>query len=175
MIVEYVGLTHETATAIERYRRDPNETKCDIIFRIFNNIKVENAHYPAILNNKEGKIIDYGEGIKLFEGEKLFLFLNRKNKNLSKPDSVGFIDGDNFLFGNHKLSISKKTFLNSAMQIIQKEKLDFNPQGQLKSLSSKRQWHVQRHGKLINLVELKDPELAHKRGVPKLDLTGIDL
>jgi hypothetical protein len=54
-------------------------------------------------------------------------------------------------------------FLNHAMKAVQGRKGHVNGTGDAPSLSAWRQWHVLRNGRLMTLVELKDPALANTR------------
>jgi hypothetical protein len=50
------------------------------------------------------------------------------------------------------------------MKLVQERKHHRNAEGELISLSAWRQWFVIRAGKLVSMLELKDPLLARTRG-----------
>jgi hypothetical protein len=50
------------------------------------------------------------------------------------------------------------------MRLVQEKINHRNEAGKIISLSAWRQWHVERGGQLIPVLELKDPALARKRG-----------
>jgi hypothetical protein len=73
---EFVGLTAEAIALIEQARLSPNESKSAILVRVLTPPRPP-VHITPDANDVW---FDYGEGIKILEGEPLFLFLNRPNR-----------------------------------------------------------------------------------------------
>jgi hypothetical protein len=155
--VEFAGLTQEAAMLIEAFRQSPSETKSDILTRVLSHLhKTE----PA----EDQDELDLGQGAKLRVGEKVYLFLSKETKDAKKPVAVALVKGDGFYLWDKKIEPSKGSVLQPAMKLVQERVGHRNDSGELVSLSAWRQWHVAREGKLVPIVELKDPRLAHTRG-----------
>ena len=165
MYAEYAGLTSEAITLIEKLRLSPTESKSDILVRVLSRL-VE----PAA-NEQPG--LDLGQGARLHVGEKPMLFLSQAAKRSRIPDAVGEVKADGFYLDGKKIRARKGNPLQPAMSLVQERKNHRNDKGELISLSAWRQWHVVREGKLCSVLELKDPNLAHRRG--RLLATSTDL
>jgi hypothetical protein len=100
----------------------------------------------------------------LHVGEKPILFLSQAAKRSRTPDAVAEVKADGFYLDGKKVRARKGNPLQSAMKLIQERRNHRNHKGELISLSAWRQWHVVRDGKLCSILELKDPNLAHRRG-----------
>jgi hypothetical protein len=154
MYDEFVGITQHVGYLIERNRITPGETKCEILARILGD---SDSADPK--DNPKG--LDLGEGVRLSAGEKLYLFLYKKQ---NKEDATAEVKEDGLLYmDGQKIVPSKGSVIQPAMQIVQKRLNHRNKDGQLVSLSAWRQWHVVRDGKLVRLFDLKDPALAKRR------------
>jgi hypothetical protein len=157
-IVEYAGLTKRAAMLIEEHRMSPGESKSDIVIRVLS-AKAESPTGYA------GPTFDLGQGARLRVGESVYLFLSEEAKRARKADATAVAKDENsFYLGDKKIAPSKGSVIQPAMQIVQRAKKHVNGKGELVSLSAWRQWHVERDGKLLPVLELKDPSLAHKRG-----------
>lgn len=166
-IAEYVGLTPEAIGLIERCRTMPDETRSDIIVRALSPI------VGPITPRPDG-LFDLGQGAHLAVGEKPILFLSEDAKRRNKPDAIAEIRSDGFYLEGRKIEPSKGSVLQPAMRIIQERKGHRNSRGELISLSAWRQWHVVRNGQLRSMLELKNPELAHRRGRRELTLEDLE-
>lgn len=158
---EFVGLTAEAIALIEQARRSPNESKSAILVRV---LKSRPPFVPS--DHTDSVWFDFGEGIRVREGEKLYLFLNRMNRYSKVPDAQAEIRGDSFYLNGERFGPSNKRQFTPAMQVIQREKGHVDANGEPISTSSMRQWCVVRNGELVSLVDIKDPKLARKRGKP---------
>jgi hypothetical protein len=159
MFAVFEGLTQEAITAIERFRKSPEESRSDIIVRALEGE-----------GSKQG-VLDLGEGVKLEWGERPMLFLTTAAKRKGRPDAIAEVRPDGFYLNGEKIKPSKRgNPLDPAMKAVQAQKNHRNDKGEIISLSAWRQWHVRRDGKLISLLELKDPTLAHTRGRPALSI-----
>lgn len=150
---EYAGLTAEAVRLIEEHRKDPAETKSQILVRALGS--------PAPESHPEA--FDYGEGIKIFEGEQLFLFLPGTPMRADHATAHAVVRKDGFYLEGKNIGPAEKRQFTPAMKMVQQKLKDFNEKGELKSLSAIRQWHVLRDGKLQSLESIKNPELARKR------------
>jgi hypothetical protein len=168
-VVEYVGLNHEALSLIEGFRQAPTETRCDIIIRCFSLLQEREAESTSAPIDAW---FDLGEGARVRVGEKLFLYLSKKDAaHRGHPDAVIDVRADGLYMEGKKLPLSRRgNSLDPAMKLIQERKNHRNEKGELVSLSAWRQWFVIRDGKLISMLELKDPALARTRG-RYLDLT----
>jgi hypothetical protein len=155
---EYVGLTAEASALIERHRQTPIESKSEILVRVLLGLNGRTASaVPA-------GFLDLGQGAWLRVGEKPVLFLSEEAKRKGQPDAVAEVRKDGFYMDGKRIERSKGSVLQPAMKMIQERKKHRNDKGEIISLSAWRQWHVVRDGRLLSMVELKDPALAHKRG-----------
>lgn len=160
VFAEYTGLTADAVALIERFRREPTESKSEILVRVLSPlVPVKTGE-----DDQPGKLIDYKEGIKLRVGEKLYLFLSKEAKDKNRPDGLAELKEDGFYFEGRKLAPLGKRAFQPAMRMAQERARHFDSDGKPVSLSALRQWHVLREGTLKPLVELKDPELARTRG-----------
>jgi hypothetical protein len=156
-IVEYAGLTKQAASLVEAHRKSPNETKSDILVRLLS------ASGPPAADHA-GSEFDLGQGAKLRAGEKIFLFLSEEAKKARRAHAIAEVKSDGFYLLGNKIEPSKGSVLQPAMHLIQEKLGHRNEKGEIISLSAWRQWHVERGGKLVPVLELKDPALARKRG-----------
>jgi hypothetical protein len=164
MFAEFVGLTQEAITAIERLRKSPEESRSDIIVRALGGSRA---------SPKQG-FLDLGEGVKIAWGERPMLFLTKEAKREGRPDAIAEVKPDGFYLNGERIRPSKRgNPLDPAMKIVQAQNNHRNDKGEIISLSAWRQWHVHRDGKLISLVELKDPALARTRNRPVLSLADL--
>jgi hypothetical protein len=115
--------------------------------------------------------LDLGQGAQLRIGEKPILFLSEEAKRANRPDAEAVIRSDGFYLDGKRIEPSKGSVLQPAMKLIQERKGHRNAKGELISLSAWRQWHVVRDGKLVSMLELKNPALAHRR---KRDYVSLD-
>lgn len=171
--VEFAGLTAEAVRLIEGLRQSPDDTKSSILVRALTPLqKVVKPAKPAAPGRE---YIDYKEGIHLYVGEKVFLFLSRGAKYEGKPDAEAEIRKDGLYMGGKRIEPSHGRPFQPAMEIVQTKKKHFSKtNGGTVSLSAIRKWCVFRDGKFISLEELKDPALKRTRG-QKMDLTLEDL
>lgn len=169
MYAEFVGLTPEAVTLVERLRLSAQESKSDILVRVLS----------ALLAPKEKSddVLQLGQGAFLRVGEQPMLFLSEAAKRLRKPDAIAEVRSDGLYLDGVRIKPSKGSVLQPAMKLVQERKGHRNADGALISLSAWRQWHVIRDGDLLSMVDLKDPALAHRRGraVPELTLRDLGL
>lgn len=160
MIVEYIGLTHEGSTLVERFRQNPAETKSDIIMRV---LSAQSA--PQHIDSAH-EFLNLGQGAKVRVGEKLVLFLSSDAKRRNKPDAIAEARSDGLFMDGVKFEGSRDgdSPLTPAMRTAQERKNHRNDKGAIISLSCFRQWYVIRGGKLVRVDELKAPESARRRG-----------
>ena len=154
---EYVGLTQQVACLIELHRVDLTETKNDILLRIIPRGHVQEAK-PT-----QPQEIDFGQGIRLPVGEKLYLYLSKPNDSTQKPDGTAYTKADGLYVDDKKITPSRGSLIAPAMHLFQQRLGHFDSKGKPVSLSAYRQWHVVRNGSLVSLDELKDPKLARRR------------
>jgi hypothetical protein len=96
--------------------------------------------------------------------ERKYICFCHNRKKLQKPDSEAEVKDDGiYLFGK-KVKPSKGSILQPAMRLIQEAKNHRNPEGLIVSLNAYRQWHVIRQERFVPIYDLKDPDLARKRG-----------
>lgn len=159
MFTKYVGLTAEASALIEQRRARPDQTESDIIVET---LRLPGSGGGGASVGSNGPMLDLGQGVRLRAGERLYLFLNEQTKKTKKPDGLASVGemGDGLYVEGKRVKNSRGTPLAAAMHIFQQR------QGKLTSLSAWRQWHVLRGDRFVALVELKDPELAHRRGRP---------
>ena len=166
MFAEYVGLTQRVASKIESLRQHQKETKDDILWRVLGNLQ-------AKAELTDSKQMDFGQGVSLPIGEKLYLYLSKPNSPSQKPDGVAEVMGDGLYLDGARVSPSHGSVIAPAMHAIQERVGHFNSDGKLVSLSAYRQWHVIRDGKLISLEELKDP-MKRRRRTSKAGKVDVD-
>ena len=155
--VEYIGFRREDSTLVERFRRDASETKIDIITRVL-------ASLLPSEDAREVEFIDVGQGAKVRVGERVLLFLPGSVKRAADPDAVAEARRDGLYMEGTKIEATRGSQLHAAMRVVQGRKGHRNEKGEIVQLSAFRQWHVVREGKLVPVLELKDPALAHRRG-----------
>lgn len=170
--VEFVGLTAEAVRLIEGLRTSPDDTKSQILVRALSPLQAK----PAPQKPAE-KTFDYKEGIRLPVGEKLFLFLDKKSRREGKPAATAELREDGFYMDGKLIPPSHGRPFQPAMEIVQRRLKHFSEtNGGLVSLSSLRQWCVNRNGTFVSLERLKDPALKRTRGLrAPLNLEYIDL
>lgn len=164
MYSEFVGLTPQAVALIERYRLSRDESQSDIIVRVMSSLAQPE---PA---KRQTEFLDLGQGATLRVGERPILFLSEDGKRRGRPDAVAEVRADGFYLDGQRIEPSKGSVLQPAMKLVQHRKNHRNHQGELISLSAWRQWHVIRDGKMLSMLELKDPALARKRGRHFLDI-----
>jgi hypothetical protein len=155
---EFIGITQRVDHLIERNRIAPDETKCEILSRVLG------GNEPLNLKGKFAGL-DLGQGVQLNIGEKLYLFLRKKQ---DKPEAIAEVTEDGLCMDGQKIIPSKGSFIHPAMQIVQRRLNNRNRKGLLISLSAWRQWHVLRDGRFVKLFDLKDPTKAKKRLSPSV-------
>ena len=157
MFVEYVGLEQDVASEIEDRRENKSETKNAILRRLFGKrpMHQEAGVPPAHL--------DFGQGIKLPVGERLFLYLTAPKTVDQKPDGTAEVGAEGIYLDGKLVTPSKGSALAPAMHAVQARLNHINDKGKLVSLSAYRQWYVVRDKKLVPLDQLKDPKLRRHR------------
>jgi hypothetical protein len=167
--VEYAGLTKEASTHLERLRKDPSETKSDIIVRVLSSGLAE----P--MSSFQMPSFNFGQGVRVPVGERLFLFLTRNVSRQNQPDAIAEIREDGFYLDGKKIMPSKGSVIQPAMKIIQERKNHRNKHGKIISLNAYMYWHVIRNGKLVRLDDLKDPRLERRRHRTNREISLSDL
>ena len=165
---EYVGLTQETITLIDGLRASPSETKDEILLRVLRPLPPNSKAKAPLRAEAPKSSLDLGQGVVLLEGERPLLFLSEAAKEAyvqrgAPPDAIAEIKAGGFYLNGARVAPSKGNPLQPAMHQVQRAKGHRNAAGDIVSLSAWRQWNVQRDGKLIRLLDLKDPAQAHKR------------
>jgi hypothetical protein len=180
MYAEFIGITQEVSKLIERQRSNPDETKSDILVRVLRDL--DNGSEVLSRTRESGPEAGYaefdlGQGAKLRIGERIYLFLAEGSKKRNKPDGIAEIRKDGIYLHGQKVTPSRGSSIQPAMRLVQEKMNHRNQKGELISLSAWRQWHVHRNGKLMPLIELKDPVRAHRRGrdIPILTLEDLGL
>ena len=170
MYEEFIGITQRVSRLIESHRTQDTESKSEILERLLE----QNL-------SKSRKLLDIGQGAKLYIGEKIYLYLKSLKKSRN-PDAIAEVKEDGIYLNGKILPRSKGSQLTPGMRMVQEQKGHYNDKGEIISLNSWRQWHVNRGNKLIPLLQLKDPEKSHVRGkklteeeVSKLTLEDLGL
>jgi hypothetical protein len=160
-IIKYVGLTAEASALIESRRTRPDQAEWEIIVE---------ALKPAAAPTRA--MLDLGQGVKLYAGERLYLFLDVQSKKAEKPHGMVEVgaNADGIYLDGEKVRPSHGSSLQPAMRYFQERAEHVNEAGDFVSLSAWRQWHVLRDGRFVPLVELKDPALARRRGRQPVDV-----
>lgn len=156
MFSEYVGLSQRVASLIEAERLDSSETKDEILWRILKSGETIGAPEAPPCR-------DFGQGVLLPVGEKLYLFLSKPNGADDKPDGIAEVRLDGLYLDGKRIEASHGSEITPAMRQVQIRSGHFNARGQIVSLSAYRQWHVVRDGRLIALDELKTPDKKRRR------------
>lgn len=167
MFAEYVGIEQDVASAIEAGRENASETKNDILRRIFREwggTKAAAGGTPPL---------DFGQGIRLPIGERLYLYLSKPNGVGQKPDGIADVKDGGLYLGDRRITPSHGSVITPAMKEIQRQVGHVNQNGDLISLSAYRQWHVIRGGQLVPLDRLKDPAQRRTR-TPKASKVDVD-
>ena len=157
MFTEYVGLGQDVASHIEALRERSSETKNDILRRVLG----IGAEAKQMTQNSAP--IDFGQGVHLPVGEKLYLYLSKPSNAGQKPDGVAEVGPDGLYLDGQKITPSRGSSIAPAMQAVQVRSNHVNGEGKLVSLSAYRQWHVVRDGKMVPLDRLKDPNQRRHR------------
>lgn len=172
---EYVGLTQDAITALEINRKTPTESRSTILIRMAGllasvpSVKPENADYTR-------KTLDFGEGIKLFVGERLYLFITNQSLVSGEADAEAVIKRDGLYMDGKKVVALKGRPFHQAMRQVQERMNHKNEKGEIISLSAIHKWHVFRDGIYKSLLNLKDPKLARTRfTVKKIDDLDLDV
>ena len=166
MFAEYVGLAQDVASHIESRRERRSETKSDILRRV---LGVGPEATPVAENSAP---VDFGQGVHLTVGERLFLYLSKPNNEGQKPDGVADVRPDGLYLDGQKVTPSRGSSIAPAMQAVQARLNHVNGHGKLVSLSAYRQWHVVRDGKMVSLDQLKDPNQRRHR-TPKASTVDV--
>ncbi|HWK45575.1 MAG TPA: hypothetical protein VNT30_12700 [Stellaceae bacterium] len=140
-----------------------SETKSDIIVRALS------ATAPKIAAHIKEQFLDLGQGVRLKVGEIIYLFLSEDAKRRRQPDATAEVRADGLYMKDARVPPFKGSFIHPAMLAVQQKRNHRNEKDKIISLSAWRQWHAERGGKLMRLFDLKDPALAHKRGIPLID------
>lgn len=159
---EFVGLTAKAIALIEQARQSPSESKSAILVRVLTPTQL---HASRDVYDADAVWFDYGEGIRIREGEPLFLFLNRPNRYENKPDAKAEIRKDGFFLDGEYVGPSDRRQFTPAMKIVQAQKKNVDGEGKPMSTSAMRRWCVLRGEELVRLDDIKDPKLARKRNV----------
>lgn len=159
MFSEFVGLTQDVASFIERNRMSPSETKNEILKRMFI-WSDELREAPA---SDETPTFDFGQGVRLPIGEVLYLYLSKPDSVDQKPDGVARLRKDGLYIDEVRVEPSRGSVIAPAMHMVQRRLGHLDDKGKPVSLSAYRQWHVVREGKLIALDQLKSPALRRRR------------
>ena len=174
-IVKYVGLTSDAAAAVERFRESPLEHEHEIILRM--GLKAGNPmakEAVAIGASKQG--CDIGAGVILGEGEKMYLFRYKSSKAAKKPEGVADARGGSLYIDGHEIKPSKGSFVQPALQVIQKKLNDVSETvGGFTSLDAWKYWYVQRGGRLVPAGSLRDKKKINGRNRPRRELSADDL
>lgn len=166
MFAEYVGLAQDVANHIEALRERGSETKSDILRRVL-------GVGPETKRATENSVpVDFGQGVHLSVGEKLYLYLSKPNNKSQKPDGVAEVKPDGLYLDGQKVMPSRGSSIAPAMQAVQTRLNHVNGEGKLVSLSAYRQWHVVRDGKMVPLDHLKDPSQRRRR-TPKASTVDV--
>ena len=154
MFAEFVGVTQEVSGLIEARRNDPAETKNDILLRILSaSHAIDAGPLPTFL--------DVGQGVRIADGEQLYLFLSKAGRE-KKPDGIAQVRDGSLYLGGERIPPSHGSVLAPAMHKIQR-RIGHMSNGKPISLSAFRQWHVIRDNKFVALDQLKDPKLRRTR------------
>lgn len=177
---EFIGITQDVSTLIEQRRVSPGESKNQILRRELSRPLPASRPVPrpAAAPALSSDFFDFGQGAKVPMGERLFLFLSEDAKRNAKPDGVAEVRHEGLFVDGRRVDPSHGSVLHPAMQHFQRRHGHLNEKGELISLSAWRQWHVLRDRKWVQLLELKDPALAKRRGRTlrgRLTLADLDL
>ncbi|MBX9643561.1 MAG: hypothetical protein K2W91_05595 [Novosphingobium sp.] len=169
MFAEYAGLEQDVASEIEARREKPSETKNDILRRLF-------RMQPTTQNaDSVPPHLDFGQGIQLPVGERLYLYLTKPKNVDQKPDGMAEVKSDGIYLDGKFIVPSNGSALAPAMHAVQARLNHVNEKGELVSLSAFRQWYVVRDEKLVPLDHLKDPKLRRRRKTkdPAVDVRAL--
>jgi hypothetical protein len=167
MFAEYVGLEQDVASHIEARRQSPSETKSDILRRIF-------REWPEARNaDASSPFLDFGQGVRLPAGERLYLYLTKPNSVGQMPDGAAEVRPDGLYLDGRRISPSRGSLVTPAMKEIQRKLAHVNSKGELIMLNAYQHWYVIRGGKLVTIDTLKDPEKRRTRA-PKTSAVDVD-
>jgi hypothetical protein len=152
--VKMVGLTKTTATLIEQLRTSPQQSEDDIIL-----MALRRSPPPA----DQSSPYDLGQGVTVYAGEQMMLFLYEQQKRERRPAGVADVRPDGLYVYGRKVEPSRGSEITPAMQIIQ-HKVGHRQFDKLISANAYMKWFVVRGGELIRLHDLKNPALVHRRG-----------
>jgi hypothetical protein len=170
MFAKYIGVSAETAALIEAHRQDPSELEDQILCRaLAGTIRTPDHSHVGC---------DLGQGAKLHEGERIYLFRYKSSRDARKPEAVAYASGGNlYLFDPssrgagggrpsrdaRKVEKSRKSLVQPALRLAQARMNDRNAKGEFISLDAWDHWFVQRDGKLFPVGELRDPQQIVRR------------
>jgi hypothetical protein len=152
--VKLVGLTKATATLIEQLRTRPDQSEDDIIL-----MALRRSPPPA----DQSLPYDLGQGVVVYAGEQLVLFLNEQQKRERRPAGTVDVCPDGLYVYGQRVVPSRGSEITPAMQMIQHH-VGHRQFGQLISLNAFMKLYVVRGGELIRLNDLKNPALVRRRG-----------
>lgn len=152
--VKFVGLRPATATLIEQLRTSPEQSEDDIIL-----LALQRSPPPA----DQSAPYDLGQGVTVYVGEQLLLFLNEQQKRERRPAGTAEVRRDGLYVYGHRVESSRGSEITPAMQTIQR-KVGHRQFDKLISLNAYMKWYVVRGGELIRLNDLKNPALVRRRG-----------
>jgi hypothetical protein len=172
MYAKFIGISAETAATIERARIHPEESEDQILARVLGT-KAPTTKSPPPVRRR----FKLGFGAWLDEGEQLFFFRSKESYDKGKAEAVAAIIDSAFVLYGAEIQPSRGSYLQPAMQLVQRKLRDFNEQGKLISLDAWKYWHVVRQGKFVPVSTLRDPNLVVRRKRIKyvdLDLSVLD-
>jgi hypothetical protein len=152
--VKMVGLTKATATLIEQLRTGPEQSEDDIIL-----MALRRSPPPA----DQSSPYDLGQGVTVYAGEHLLLFLHEQQKRERRPAGTAEVRRDGLYVYGQRVVPSRGSEITPAMRMIQ-HKVGHRQFGELISLNAYTKWYVVRGGELIRLNDLKNPALVRRRG-----------
>lgn len=155
MYSKFIGLTAETAVLIEGRRKRPEQSENDILLEALRPAPPPAANLTVP--------VDLGQGVTVYVGEKLYLFLHEDTKKARKPAGVAEVRADGLYVDGKRVERSRRSAITPAMRIIQ-NRVGHRLNGHLISLNAFIKWHVVRDGQLVRLEDLKDPAKKRKRG-----------
>jgi hypothetical protein len=106
---------------------------------------------------------DLGQGVIVYVGERLALFLDEKSKKARRPAGIAEVRRDGLYVDGRRVKRSRGSEITPAMRIVQ-ERVGHRAFGKIISLNAFLKWHIVRGGQLVRLEDLKDPTKARKRG-----------
>jgi hypothetical protein len=171
---EFIGISPRTATLIEARRLTEDEPKDAILLRTLTSLAPPKDDPETLPPTKPRPMLDLGQGAELVIGEKVYLFLSGKALKANKPDGTAYVRENGFEIDGRIIPKSRNSYHHPAMVEFQKKKGHRNEKGQIISLSAWRQWYVERDGRFVPLLDLKDEALARTRGPSEYPFTLAD-